>query len=210
MEEPSSRGLFFLCSKHSSVSFLQTWFLCVLTLCLCLTLTWLLCLNMLLNVHASSAVLFLSDSITTWGWKLFPNHFSPLKLTYLNCTALQLSHWDILLFNVMRDPPPHHHPTKKPKNKHLEHELLTTAPPTQLSHLCMNSKRLSFPTSHCTKHPKPPPLCLSSTTAHVVDIKYISFLDLTYNQHWSHVVSEEHSDVPVNQTSCPFCTYSLT
>lgn len=33
---------------------------------------------------------------------------------------------------------------------------------------------------------------------------YISFLDLTYNHNWSHLVIEEHSDVPVYQTSRMF------
>lgn len=88
-------------------------------------------------------------------------------------------------------------------------ELLTFNSPlplTQSSHLHMNSNSLSVPKSHCTEHPNFnqmmfSSLCLLQYNRTSLWYRYISFLDLTYNHNWSHVVIEEHSDVPVYQTS---------
>lgn len=57
------QGLSSLNSKLFSVHFCRHDFCVYLTLCLCLMLTSRLCFNMLLNVHALSAVLLLSYSI---------------------------------------------------------------------------------------------------------------------------------------------------
>lgn len=97
------RRLSFVNLKQFSAHFCRHDFLCVFTVRLCLRLTYFLCFNMLLNVHALCAKLLLSYSILNWGWKLSPCHLPPLKLTYLNCTTLQLNHSDILLFKAMKD-----------------------------------------------------------------------------------------------------------
>lgn len=97
---------------------------------------------------------------------------------------------------------------RNPKNIQREWGIAhfqQSSPLTQLSHLHLNSIQvLSVPKSHCTEHPNLTkwcfPLCLLQYNCTSPWYRYISFIDLTYNHNWSHVVIEEHSDVPVCQT----------
>lgn len=139
---------------------------------------------------------------------MLPDHLPPLKLTYLNCTTLQLNHFDILLFKA----------TERWREKPREHparvvNLLTVSGPPPPH----PDRPTSIPISLCTEISQPnqkndvPLLFLlrllqDNRTSPRYRYIYISFLDLTYNHNWSPPSSpmwwfEEHSDVPVYQTS---------
>lgn len=87
--------------------------MCVLTVCLCLMLIYILCFNMLLNVHVLCAKLLLSYSILYWGWKLFPDQFisSDAYLLELHHFAVK-SLWYFTIESSERGNPPKKHPAQ--------------------------------------------------------------------------------------------------
>lgn len=129
------------------------------------------CVLTCLILHALCVKFLLSCSILTWGWKLFPDHLPPLKLTYLKCTTLQINIFYFEQWKIMRKI----HKRFKWWIAHFEQSSPPFLPPYKLNCKALCPYITLYRTSQLNRLMFSPSFN-SSTTAQVLDIDIYCFL----------------------------------